>query len=117
MKVQPSVCDSDSDTDTVASVKTVTHGITSVELSSLLNVPKVELDIFDGDPLKYQSFLAIFDEIVDSKISDGQIKLTRLLQYTSGLAKSSIRNCALIGGNAGYKQARVTKDYCQFEIW
>ena len=106
VKVQPSVCDSDSDTDTVASARTVTHGITSSELSSLLNVPKVELDIFDGDPLKYQSFLAIFDEIVDSKISDGQIKLTRLLQYTSGLAKSSIRNCALIGGNAGYKQAR-----------
>ena len=37
---------------------------------------------------------------------DGQVKLTRLLQYTTGPAKMAIKTCALIGGDAGYTQAR-----------
>ena len=36
---------------------------------------------------------------------DDQIKLTRLLQYTSGPAKSAIKTCALVGGSSGYQQA------------
>ena len=39
-------------------------------------------------------------------VMDGQIKLTRLLQYTCGSAKAAIRNCAVIGGESGYNQAR-----------
>ena len=73
------------------------------ELINLLSIPKLEIDTFDGNPLEFQSFMAIFDEAVSSKVSDDQIKLTRLLQYTTGPAKAAIRNCALIGG---YTQAR-----------
>ena len=39
---------------------------------------------------------------------DGRVKLTRLLQYTSGSAKAAIRNRPLIGGESGYSQARDT---------
>ena len=76
------------------------------ELINLLSIPKLEIDKFHGNPLEFQSFMAIFDEAVSSKVSDDQIKLTRLLQYTTGPAKAAIRNCALIGGRAGYTQAR-----------
>ena len=81
--------------------------ITQSDLINSLNVPKVEIDKFEGNPLDYLTFMAIFDEVVHTKVMDGQVKLTRLLQYTSGPAKMAIKNCALIGGDAGYAQARA----------
>ncbi|XP_076036814.1 uncharacterized protein LOC143022477 [Oratosquilla oratoria] len=79
--------------------------VSPAELVGILNVPKVELDVFEGNPLEY-NLMTIFDELVDSKVSDPQIKLTRLLQYTKGPAKAAIKNCALVGNSAGYVQAR-----------
>ena len=81
--------------------------IAQSDLINSLNVPKVEIDKFEGNPLDYLTFMAIFDEVVHTKVMDGQVKLTRLLQYTSGPAKMAIKNCALIGGDAGYAQARA----------
>ena len=75
-------------------------------LAMVTTMPRVEIDKFDGDPLKYQSFMAIFDELVHAKQVDDQVKLTRLLQYTKDAAKNSISSCALIGGTKGYQQAR-----------
>ena len=76
------------------------------DILSMLTIPKLEIDTFSGNPLEYQSFMAIFDECVGNKVSDDQIKLTRLLQYTSGPAKAAIRNCSLTGGSLGYSNAR-----------
>ena len=76
------------------------------ELVNMMNVPKLTIDVFDGNPLQYQKFMSIFDETVGDKVSDDRAKLTRLLQYTTGPAKAAIENCALIPGSAGYKQAR-----------
>ena len=39
-------------------------------------------------------------------MADDQVKLTRLLYYTTGVAKSAIKDTALVGGSVGYKQAR-----------
>lgn len=80
--------------------------VSQTDLMSLLTIPKVELDTFSGDSLEYQSFIAIFDECVGNNSVEDQVKLTRLLQYTSGAAKAAIRNCALVGGSDGYQQAR-----------
>ena len=65
---------------------------------AIMNLPKVELETYNGDPMQYLTFIAAFEENVDKVIRDSQIKLTRLLQYTTGDAKSAIRTCALIGG-------------------
>ena len=73
----------------------------------LINAPKIELDVFNGDPLRYQVFIALFDEAVDKCTElDGSAKLARLLQYCGGDAKRSIENCVLIGGSEGYKKAK-----------
>ena len=80
--------------------------VTREDLLNYMHVPNVELDKFDGNPLEYLTFIAVFDEMVDRRVADAQVKLTRLLQYTSGSAKAAIKNCALIGGEAGYEQAR-----------
>ena len=67
------------------------------KLTTLLNIPRAELDVFNGDPSEYHTFMFVFDENIDSKIDDPQIKLTRLIQYTKGAAKTAIKNCILIG--------------------
>ena len=54
--------------------------VTREDLLNLMHLPKVELDKFDGNPLEYLTFIAVFDEVVDNTVMDGQVKLTRLLQ-------------------------------------
>ena len=76
------------------------------EFMSMINLPKVELEPFDGDPLQYHTFFAVFKESVDDVLPDGRTKLNRLLQYTCGAAKTAIRSCSLLGGDEGYEQAR-----------
>ena len=75
-------------------------------LKSLMHLPRVQLDPFDGSASDYQSFIAIFDEMVHNTEDDDQVKLTRLLQYTTGPAKASIKNTAIVGGSEGYQKAR-----------
>ena len=81
----------------------VSANVDNSELVNMMNVPKLTIDVFDGNPLQYQKCMSIFDETVGDKVSDDRAKLTRLLQYTTGPAKAAIENCALIPGSAGYK--------------
>lgn len=76
------------------------------EFLALMNLPKVKLEPYNGDPLKYHSFFTVFDENVENVSENGGMKLTRLLQYTTGKAKEAMRACSLIGGDDGYAQAR-----------
>ena len=76
------------------------------DLINVLNISRLEFDKFSGDPLQYQTFMNAFDDLVDSHISEGRVKLTRLLQYTDGPAKLAIQNCALVSGEKGYRRAR-----------
>ena len=80
---------------------------TNVDIVTALNMPRVEIDVFSGNPLEYQSFMAVFNDSVDSQPIKDRMKLTKLLQYTSGAAKSAIRNCALIkDGTDAYTKAK-----------
>ena len=90
----------------IVPVPTSHESVFNSQMLDMLSMPKLTIDVFTGDPLTYEEFMAIFDEIVDSKPVDSHMKLTRLLQFTSGEAKDSIRHCALIGGSRGYEQAR-----------
>ena len=74
-------------------------------LYQTVNLPKVELKIFDGDPLSYHLWINAFDEVVDKVPMENSAKLTRMLQYTSGRAYEAIKACAL--ADDGYKQARA----------
>ena len=80
--------------------------ITTQMLTNVMSMPQVTIDTYNGDPLKYNEFMCISNELVDNKPVVDQIKLTRLLQFTAHEAKNAIRNCALIGGTQGYQQAR-----------
>ena len=73
---------------------------------NLAYLPKVEIDVFSGDPTKYHSFIAIFEQSVEKYTPDGGARLTRLLQYTDGIAKRAIQSYAIVGGDEGYEKAR-----------
>ena len=79
----------------------------TVNSSPSMNIPKVEIMCCDGSPSDYMSFVTVFDESVGKANIDGQAKLTRLLQYTTGSARSAIDCCVLIGGSKGYDEART----------
>ena len=81
-------------------------GSEPADLVSILSAPNVKLDPFKGDPLEFQSFMAIFDELVGDSTLLYQGKLTRLIQATKGDAKSAIKSCSLIGCKSGYETAR-----------
>ena len=76
------------------------------EFVKLLSIPKAELDKYGGDPAEYQTFISLFDECIGDQDVDDQVKLTRLIFYTTGPAKSAIKNCAVVGGSQGYTEAR-----------
>ena len=75
-------------------------------LAHVLSLPRMEIQKFDGNPLNYSNFIAVFDECVDKPISDCQTKLMRLFQFTTGDANYAIRACVSVGGSEGYSEAR-----------
>jgi len=80
--------------------------ISREEFQLMINLPKLTLEPFDGNPLQYHEFMATFDETVDRAPGSDMAKLLRLLNYTRGVAKEAIRKCVLLGGKEGYGKAR-----------
>ena len=76
-------------------------------LAQVLSLPRMEIEKFDGNPMDYYNFVAVFNECVDKQISDCQTKLVRLFQFTTGDAKNAIRACVSTGGSKGYADARA----------
>ena len=64
---------------------------------NLLSLPKLELQVFDGDPMEYHTFIREFDANVDKVYSDPDSEIAQLLQYTSGDAHAAIAGIEIIG--------------------
>ena len=78
----------------------------SHELMMLMNMPRQELEKYDGDPTSYHVFISMFEENVKC-LEDDKLKLTHLIQSTTGKAHAAINACALMSGDKGYEQARM----------
>ena len=50
--------------------------------------------------------MALFKEVVESKIDDPRGRLTRLIKYTTGDAKEFIKHCIQLPSNEGFKNAK-----------
>ena len=89
------------------------HAATLYGLLNQQNAPNVDIDVFDGDPMEYQYFMATFREVGEKRIADPMGRLTRLIKYTSGEAKELIRHCIQLPPNVCYKEAKalLTKEY------
>ena len=69
-------------------------------------LPKKELPVFDGDPLDYWNFIKSFENRIVSNAASESEKLMYLLQYTSGVAKETIKCCLVMDSSLGYRKAR-----------
>ena len=63
------------------------------QLLSQQSAPNVDIDMFDGNPLVFNYFMSLFEEMVESKVVDPRGRLTRLISYTKGEAKELVKYC------------------------
>ena len=75
------------------------------QLCSVMQIPKVELVTFDGNPLNYWSFICSFETSVAKYSVDTSAELQRLLQYCTGKARSMIQCCVVMEPEEGYIKA------------
>ena len=86
----------------VASIKK--QDLTS-SLVQALNLPRMEISKFDGNPRRYMTFMTIFKETVESVTNDGQTRLSQLLYHTIGEAHRTVESYVVEGGESGYLKA------------
>lgn len=89
----------------VSSIETAFQRIAS-SLHDGFNLPKPELFTFNGNPIDYCKFIKNFETNIESRVSDNQQRLSYLIQYCVGEAKSSIEDCVLLDSYEGYKRAK-----------
>ena len=70
------------------------------------NLPKPELLIFNGTPTDYCKFISNFSTNIGTRVSYDRLRLSYLIQYCNGEAKSCIEDCVLLEPSEGYKRAR-----------
>ena len=80
-------------------------------MSQTIDLPKVKLVYFDGNPLTYWKFIRQFEYYVESKVADDGQRLLYLLHYCRGRAKESIEECQMLQPSQAYSRARkILKD-------
>ena len=72
----------------------------------LSSMPKREIDVFDGDPLKYQTFIKSFEHNIESKNANPKDCLYYLEQYTRGLPRELVRSCLYMPTDTGFLKAK-----------
>ena len=80
----------------------------SSDVIGLLSLPKLELEVFSGEPIKYHTFIKAFKASVEKCSDDPDVRLSRLFQYLSGEPRDSIRSSMFVGGSNGYESALQT---------
>lgn len=75
------------------------------DMIHVLSIPKTEMMTFDGDPIKYWTFIKAFENSIGKHRIDEHAKLARLLQYCKGRAYKVIEPCAVMEAG-GYARAK-----------
>lgn len=70
-----------------------------------LQLPRREMQTFDGNPMKYWSFMRSFQTNIDNKKVDASSKLSCLLHYCKGTARKVIECTEMMPPETGYKRA------------
>ena len=70
------------------------------------NLPKPELLTLYGTPTDYCKFISNFETNIENRVNDDRLKLSYLIQYCNGEAKSCMEDCVLLKPSEGYKRAR-----------
>ena len=74
------------------------------KMLTLMNIPKVEMPKFDGDKLKYWTFIQSFENLYEH--ADNKTKLLHLLNACEGKARDLVNSCMAMKPSEGYLRAR-----------
>ena len=77
-------------------------------LKQVVTSPKVEYLKFDGDPLRYVTFIHNFETYLEQDNPDDSRRLQLLIQHCTGKAREAIESCANLPVSDGYRVAKVT---------
>ncbi|XP_030828067.1 uncharacterized protein LOC105436445 isoform X1 [Strongylocentrotus purpuratus] len=81
------------------------QNMTTQRLAVASQLPKLEIPIFSGDPLRYRLWKNAFSNLVDSKPLDGATKLSYLNSYVAGEPRKVVEHYILLGTDEAYFQA------------
>jgi hypothetical protein len=76
------------------------------KIAKSLDITKLGIRNFSGDPLDYSHFVSQFETHVELELLDEDLRLSCLLYYTNGLARRAIERCVLLPATKGYVEAR-----------
>ena len=68
--------------------------------------PEIDLDVFDGNPLNFNYYMAVFREAFGKEIEDLRERLTGLIKYTTGDMKDLIKNYIQLPAKDSYEAAK-----------
>jgi len=70
-------------------------------------LPQRDINVFDGNPLQYRTFIRAFEHGIEDKTSNYRDRLYFLEQYTQGQPKELVRSCQHMDPQRGYVQAKA----------
>ena len=76
---------------------------TIASLVEMAALPRLEIESFSGDILKYKEFISVFEETVGASSCGSRLKLNLLLKSTIG---DAISKYTLMEAEEGYKKAK-----------
>ena len=76
-------------------------------LKQVVSSPKIEYMRFDGDPLRYVTFIHNFETCLEKDNPDKSRKLQLLTQHCDGKAKEAIESCTNLPSEEGYLTAKT----------
>ena len=74
--------------------------------AKLMELPKIEIFKFTGNPMDYTKFIKTFETNVESFTEDASRCLLLLIQHCEGEAKRLIEFCLLLNPEEGYQKAK-----------
>lgn len=77
-----------------------------VQQHCLSSLPKKEIQVFDGNPLQYQTFIKSFEHNIESQTPNPKDGLYYLEQYTTGQPRELIRSCLHMAADRGFTTAK-----------
>ncbi|OON20484.1 Pao retrotransposon peptidase, partial [Opisthorchis viverrini] len=75
-------------------------------LERRLELPKRELQRFNGNPKDYCAFMKAFSSTIEDRTRDDEARLGYLIQYCDGEAKRRIEHCTVLRPNESYGLAK-----------
>ncbi|VDP48242.1 unnamed protein product, partial [Echinostoma caproni] len=73
--------------------------------NTLINLPKRVFVTFEGDPARYWLFIRCFEANILKSTADPTMRLSFLVQYSSGEAKRAIESCLIMDPEEGFTEA------------